>query len=131
MAKELGFFNKDQEKALAKLLDDALKFKGIMEFVDGYFAKAFVRLVDDNLAQKQLIDRFNIEQSVVDKVGAVADSVVAKDWDKATEQGAEVLNEIIDIPGLSEDAEGEMFEGALKMIHGAIKLKREGKLAEN
>ena len=110
---EKGIFTKEQEKFLANVIDDALKLKGFLELVDGYAARVVISVVDD-----QLIDKLKLE--VKEKLAAVAEAALNEDIDAAEDAASDLLNFLVDIPGLDEDAEGLIFKGAVELALGAI-----------
>jgi hypothetical protein len=108
-----GIWNEKQEKFLAKVLDKIYKGKGILELIDGYLAKVIVSLVDDNALDK-------LPKDLKPKLTELTDLAIAEDIEGCEKLGAEILNKRIDIPGLEEDTEYVLFEGALTMVVGAI-----------
>jgi len=110
---EKGIFTKEQEKFLSNVIDDALKLKGFLELVDGYVARVVISVIDD-----QLVDKLKEEVKV--KLAAVADAALREDVDEAEDAAADLLNFLIDVPGLDEDAEGLIFKGAVELAVGAI-----------
>ena len=53
-------------------------------------------------------------------VAALVDAVLAEDVEAATQLATDLMNSLIDIPGLDEEAEGLLFKGVLEIIVGAI-----------
>ena len=47
------------------------------------------------------------------------EAILAKDVDAAEEIAAEIINSLVDIPGLDETSEGFLFKGAIELIVGA------------
>lgn len=118
---ERGAFSKEQEKALAVCVDDAIEAKGILELVDGYAAKATISLIDD-----KVIERINKVEIKVE-LGKMADAVIAKDVEKVQNIGSGIINMLVDIPGLEEDTEAVLLEGVVKTLVAAAvkKLKKD------
>jgi hypothetical protein len=115
MSSDKGILNREQEKAFARLIDDAIKAKGLVELFDGYAARAIIVIVDD-----ELIEKLKLAPGLKEKLGNLADAALAENVDDAEVIGAAILNMLVDIPGLDEDAEAVMFEGAVKIIVGAV-----------
>jgi len=113
MADEKGIFNKAQEKFLAEKVDEAVKLKGFLELVDGYLAKILITLIDD-----QVIDKLKAELKV--KLAAIADAAIKEDLEGAELAATDLLNSLVDIPGLDEDSEGLIFKGAIELLVGAV-----------
>jgi len=112
---EKGILTSKQESAIAKMIDDAIQLKGLLELVDGYAAKAIVTLVDDNL-----INKLNIDPDLKVKIGELADAAINENIELCESIGSDILNSLIDIPGVEEDQEAVLFEGALKIIVASI-----------
>lgn len=112
---EKGILTRDQEKAFAKLVDDSIKAKGLVELFDGYAARSLITLIDD-----EGIERLNLKPELKNKLGVLADAALSEDIETAETVGAEIINMLVDIPGLDEDAEAVMFEGAVKILVGAV-----------
>lgn len=111
---EKGIFTLEQEKKLASLLDDVVKLKGvILELIDGYVFKAVITLVDDMFIDK-------IKEEIKIKLAALVDAVLAEDVELAETLATDLVNSLIDIPGLEEEAEGLIFKGVIELLAGAI-----------
>lgn len=111
---EKGIFTRDQEKFLGNVIDDALKLKGFLELVDGYVARVVVTVIDD-----QLVDKLKADLKL--KLAVVADAALKGDLEGAEDACADLINSLIDVPALDEDAEGLIFKGAIELAVGAIK----------
>ena len=111
---EKGIFSRDQEKFLANAIDDALKLKGFLELVDGYVARVVITVIDD-----QLVDKLKADLKT--KLAIVADAAIKGDLEGAEQASSDLLNSLVDIPALDEDAEGLIFKGAIELAVGAIK----------
>ena len=110
---ESGILTTVQEKQLAEMVDNALKFKGILELIDGYVAKILISYLDD-----KVLDKLKDELKV--KLAALVDAVMAEDIELSETLAAEIINGLVDIPGLDEEAEGLIFKGAIEIAVGAI-----------
>ena len=109
-----GILTKEQEQIFAQMIDDAIKAKGFLEVVDGYAAKVVVTLVDDNLLEK-------LPEAVKVSLSELADACIDEDVDRAEDVVSDLLNALVDVPGLDEEAEGMIFSGAIHLIAGAVK----------
>lgn len=110
---EKGILTAEQEKKLAELLDNVIKLKGFLELVDGYVFKALITFLDDKFA-----DKIKIEIKV--KLAELVDAVLAEDIETAETLAAEVVNMLLDVPGLDEEAEGLLFKGIIQLLVGVI-----------
>jgi len=110
---ENGILTVEQEKKLASLLDDAIKLKGILELIDGYVFKAVITFLDDKVVDK-------LKEDIKIKLAALVDAVLAEDVDLAETLATDLVNALIDIPGLDEEAEGLIFKGVIEILVGAI-----------
>jgi hypothetical protein len=110
---EKGILTLEQEKKLSSLLDDAVKLKGIWELVDGYVFKAVITFVDDTYADKLNVD-------VKTKLAAIATAVIDDNVEEAETLCADLINTLVDIPGLDETAEGLLFRGVVEVLVGAV-----------
>ena len=123
MSQELGFFTKEQEKALAEVIDSAIEAKGFVEMMDGFVARIAISVVDNELIEKQVIQKHDLSDALIEDIQVLATQVLDKDYTGAAETGAMIVNELVDIPGLSEDDEAMLFSGFLTMIVGAVTKK--------
>lgn len=109
-----GILNSEQEHKLAKIIDDALTLKGIAELADGLFFRAVITVVDDTLVDK-------LPEPVKENLSALATACIDEDVDAAEMIAADLLNSLIDIPGLDEDAEKLLFKGAVEIIVASVR----------
>jgi hypothetical protein len=121
---EKGIFTLQQEKTLAKLVDDVLKLKGFLELIDGYLAKIIITLVDDNLVDKLKVE---IKEKLALVVDQIMDAMETTDPEvketailTAEDAMADLLNSLVDIPGLDENSEGLIFKGAVELLAGVL-----------
>lgn len=110
---EEGILTLEQEKKIAALLDDLLKVKGFVELIDGYVFKAIITFVDNKYVDKLSVD-------IKTKLAALVDAVLAEDVVLAETLVTDLMNTLIDIPGLDEESEGLLFKGIIELIVGAI-----------
>jgi hypothetical protein len=110
---EKGILTPEQEKKLAGMLDDIIKLKGILEMIDGLVFKALITFVDDRYADK-------LKEEIKLKLAALVDAVMAEDLPLCEQLAADIINTLIDIPGLDEEAEGLIFKGVIELLVGVI-----------
>ncbi len=110
---EKGILTLEQEKKLAELLDNVIKLKGFLELVDGYVFKALITFLDDKFA-----DQIKVEIKL--KLAELVDAVLAENVELAEEKATEIINMLIDIPGLDEESEGLLFKGIIQLLVGVI-----------
>jgi hypothetical protein len=115
----IGILTKAEEKQFAEFLDkliDFTKFKGaawhFVELVDGKLFQVAVEYLDNNLGEK-IPPHFKEDSTLLVK------AVLAKDADKVQLYCARILNKLVDIPYLSEEAE-EVFISAV--IEGLVRV---------
>jgi hypothetical protein len=108
-----GVLTTDQEKKIAELLDNLLKLKGFLELVDGYVFKAIITFVDDKYVDKLSVD-------IKTKLAELITAVLAEDVPLAEQLATELMNQLIDIPVLDEEAEGLIFKGVIELVVGVI-----------
>lgn len=110
---EKGVLTLEQEKKIAELLDGLLKVKGFLELIDGYVFKALITFVDDKYVDKLSVD-------IKTKLSELVTAVMAEDVPLAEQLATDLMNMLIDVPGLDEDAEGLLFKGVIEIVVGAI-----------
>lgn len=112
---EKGILTKAQEKKFAEAIDKAINAKGIVELLDGYVARAVISLIDD-----QGVEKLNLKPELKVKLSELADAAIAEDIESAQLIAADIINQLVDIPGLEEDAESVLIEGVVKFVVGAV-----------
>jgi len=110
---EKGIITAEQEQVLAQKLDDVIKLKGILEILDGYLFKSLITFIDDSYADK-------IKLETKQRLSFLADAVIKEDLEESEKQAALLINFLIDIPGLDEDAEGLLFKGVIEIVVAAV-----------
>ena len=110
---EIGILTAVQEKKLAQMLDDLVKLKGVLELVDGYVFKVVITLLDDRVVDK-------LKEEIKIKLAALVDAVLGEDVLLAEQLATDIINSLVDIPGLDEESEGLIFKGVIELIVGAI-----------
>lgn len=110
---EKGILTTVQEKKLSEILDSAIKVSGLFEFIDGYLFKILITFLDDTYA-----DKLSVE--IKTKLSELANALMDNDIETVEQVATDIINALIDIPGLDEDAEGLLFKGIIEMIVGAV-----------
>ena len=110
---EKGILTVEQEKKLAELLDDVIKLKGVLELIDVYVFKALITFLDDKFG-----DKIKVEIKI--KLGELVDAVLDVDLERAETLAADVINMLIDVPGLDEESEGLLFKGLIQLLVGVV-----------
>ena len=110
---DVGIFTTEQEKQLATWLDELVKLKGLWEIVDGYVFKAIIVLLDDKLIVK-------LNETLKTKLAALVTAAMAEDVPLAEQLATDVINGLVDIPGLDEDTEGLILKSIVELIVGTI-----------
>jgi len=112
---EKGFLTKEQEKQLAQIVDNAIEAKGFLELVDGYAARAIITVIDD-----AALDKINLNEGLKADLSELITLALDEDVDGATQKAADIINELVDVPGLDESTEGLLIKGAIEFLVGAI-----------
>lgn len=96
-----------QKKELSKKLDKLITLPGWAEPFDRIILNFGLNYLDDNFGDK-------IPEKFRDDISKVVDCFLIDDYAGIVEVIPEVLNEIVNIPGLDEDLEGKFFAINLK-----------------
>jgi hypothetical protein len=107
----------ENKKFLAKCVDDAIKLKGVLELIDGYMAQYSLTIIE-NIIEKNV----EVGEPLKDNLNRLVEAVEAKDLEAVEVLAATILDSVINIPGLDDESEKLMFEGAVKLIVGALKI---------
>lgn len=110
---EKGIFTLEQERILSEKLDNVVKVKGVLELIDGYVFKALLTFLDDTYVDK-------IKEDLKVMLASLADAVLNEDIDEAEIIASEIINTMVDIPGLDENAEGLLFKGIIEILVAAV-----------
>lgn len=109
MSDRKGILSKDNEKFLGEWLDSKIVLKGSKELYDGIVFKGLIRIIDD-----YAIDKLN--DTVKDLLSGMVDAIEDKDWESALANLAELFEIIIDLPGVEDDEEAEIFQQIMVFI---------------
>lgn len=106
----------ENRKFIAEVIDDTIKAKGALELVDGFAAKILLNVVDSYIDKKIEVPE-TLKQGLNDLVEAAKE----QDVEQCEVIAAEIIDSLVDIPGIDAEGEKLIFEGAIKLIIGAIK----------
>lgn len=118
-----GILTTAQESKFAELLDKVVKVGGLLEFIDGYIFKALITFLDDKYADKLAVE-------IKEMLSKLIDAVLNEDVEGAEQIATDIINKLVDIPVLDEEAEGLLFKGVIEMLVGAVLKWVEGKRGE-
>ena len=114
MKTESNLLTDAQVKQLAKLLDKAVKLKGIAEAVDGIAFKIVINLANQYGSGA-------IKEEYKEGLSLLITKVLNEDWDGAATESAVMLNSLVDIPGIDEDTELSLFKTVMELIVKLLK----------
>lgn len=123
MSDNKGILTSAQESKFAELLDKVVKVGGLLEFIDGYIFKALITFLDDKYADKLAVE-------IKEMLSKLIDAVLNEDVEWAEQIATDIINKLVDIPVLDEEAEGLLFKGVIEMLVGAVLKWVEGKKGE-
>lgn len=107
---ENGILSSKLEGILADELDKLVVLKGILEAVDGTAFKLVISVIDNNIANK-------IPEPYKTAIaGVLLDVFEDKDFDSAALKAAELVDGLVDIPGLDDHTEKEIFISIFTII---------------
>ena len=117
---EKGLLTAEEEKQFGQFIDDLIdftKFKGVVwnvvEMLDGKLFTAGLTYLDDTLADK-------IPETLKPAAKAFVMAAIEQDWEAVVVHGTELINQLIDIPKISEDNEAIMISGVLQGIVAVV-----------
>ena len=114
---------KELRKALAQKIDDIIKLPALVEPFDGLVLNVCFNHLDENYGDK-------VPKRFVDDIQRAVECFINDDWDGLLAVIPNVLNDIVDIPGLNEDLEGQFMAINIKALFEFIKFYAEKKKAE-
>lgn len=114
----MSFIEKSLLKRVAKRLDEKIKFKGALELMDGIIFRSIITLLDGHLAYK-VPEKY--QGTVIAFLTAFADD----DYSNIDEELVEQINELVDIPGLNEEAEGILLKCIIELFRNLILAKKD------
>lgn len=114
MMKRKGLLKKEQERFIAGLLADTIKFRNILlERLKRPVFRLIISTVDNNLADR-------IADDWQSPLIPIVDAAMEGRWFKAGEMAARLINKKVDIPGIDEASEQAIFNGLIQLIVGAL-----------
>ena len=111
---EKGILSAKLEGILANKLDELVKLKGVWESVDGLAFKIVITTIDNNLADKIP------EPQKTDIRELLTEILEEKDYDSACQKAADMIDRLIDIPGLDDATEQLIFTGLFTVVAGLL-----------
>lgn len=111
---------KDQRKGLAKKLDDLIKLPNWAEPFDRIILNASINYLDENYSDK-------VPVNFIDDIQQTVELFINDDYAGMLDVIPNVINELVDIPGLDEDLEGKFLAINLRAIFEFIKFYAEKK----
>ena len=113
-------FSKETKKFLVDAADAALKLPFYAEPFDGPFISWVINWID---AQGDKVIPDTLDPALNQVVMLCAE----KKWDEASEVVGTTINELVDIPGLPEEVEQQIFVDAMKLIVRLVQVWVKGK----
>lgn len=121
MSKEKGILTKELEGLVVKGLDKLIKAKGVAEAGSDMIIRMFVPLVDNHIADR-------LKDSIKLPLREAGGLLVEEKYEEAAVKFADVLNAMIDIPGVDELIEEKIarkqFEVFVLLIQAVLDSKK-------
>ena len=117
-----GLLTKEQEGFLKDKLDALIKGNVIMEPVSDLALKFIIPFIDDKYGE-QLIDKYNIDDELLDSIRDAIDAAIVEDWDTVAEATEEVLVKYINTP-IGDDYERLIIKGVFSILLGLLAKKQ-------
>jgi len=109
-----GILTKTVEEKLGAKLDEIIKMKGVFEQIDGLIFKMAIAGIDDYLGEK-------IKEPLKTQLRDLIVKVVEEeDYMNAVELAFDLLDELIDIPGIEDEMEEFLFDGLVRIVIAVI-----------
>jgi len=109
MSEEKGLLTKALEELVIEGLDNMIKEKGITELASDMAIKLFVPVIDNNIADK-------IKDSIKIPIREAGQLIIDKEYDLAIEKLVVAINDLVDIPGVSEELEEAIARKQLEVF---------------
>lgn len=107
---EKGILSEKLEQILANELDRLIVLKGILEALDGTAFKLIISVIDNNLAEK-------IPEPYKTAIAAVLLEIFEeKDFEAAAIKAAELVDGLVDIPGIDDPTERQIFVSIFTIV---------------
>lgn len=103
------FFTDKTKDGLVKIIDDNIKGNVLVEMIDGPLARAAVNVVD-SYGDKHIPDKYD------DKINLAVNMALDGDYENASQQAGEILDDVIDLQKVDDSTEKLIFVDGLKFI---------------
>ena len=108
-------FSQETKDLIVKVADDVVKLPVYLEPFDAFAFKLIVNFIDDKL-DELVPDEFD------EFVNIAINAALTGNLEEASQNIAQALNILVDIPYLEEEAEQEMFLAGAKFLTSMIKV---------
>ena len=109
-----GILSSKLESRLAQMLDNIVKLKGVLETVDGVAFKIAISAIDNNIGDK-IPEPY---KSTITKM--LTEILEEKDYATACQLASDLIDTLIDIPGIDDPTEKMIFTGIFTVIAGLL-----------
>lgn len=114
MSEEKGLLSKELEKVIIEGLDKLISTTGIKELATDAAIRMFVPMIDNNLADK-------LKDSIKEPIREAGDLFLAEKYEEAIAKLADVLNVLVDVPGVDESIEEQIARKQFEVFALIIK----------
>jgi hypothetical protein len=101
MGKEKGLLTKEVEGLIIEGLDKVITGSRVNEVTSDAIIRLFVPMIDNKIGDK-------IKDEIKLPIRAIGQFIVDKNYEDAIMQIKDILNKLVDIPGVSEDVEEQI-----------------------
>ena len=108
-------FSQETKDLIVKVADDVVKLPVYLEPFDAFAFKLVVNFIDDKL-DELVPDEFD------EFINIAINAALSGNLEEASQNIAQALNILVDIPYLEEEAEQEMFLAGAKFLTSMIKV---------
>ena len=108
-------FSQETKDLIVKVADDVVKLPVYLEPFDAFAFKLIVNFIDDKL-DELVPDEFD------EFINIAINAALSGNLEEASQNIAQALNILVDIPYLEEEAEQEMFLAGAKFLTSMIKV---------
>jgi hypothetical protein len=111
---EKGILSSALESKLAEKLDELVKLNGVLEAVDGVAFKIVITAIDNNAAEK-------IPEPYKTQIAEMLVEILEdQDYQSAALKASELVDSLVDIPGLDDPTEAMIFAGIFTVVAGLL-----------
>lgn len=114
-----GLFTKEQISRSSDELDEMIELSFWLEMFDG----TFILILLSNI-NKRLLSKIQISDEKVLTFRSAYDEFLDADYEQAATLAADLTNQIVDIPGIVEQEEGEIIKGLFTAVVNNLLLKK-------